>query len=386
MEFLTALEMGRNIYLTGFAGTGKSTVAVEGMERLRKAKRKFIAMAPTGMAAAKIEGETIHSMFRLNPHICILDEHKDCQFINKAKLQVIRKAETFFIDEISMVRVDIFDGIHLTMKKNMIAGGMKKKQIVCIGDLGQLKPIVSKNEESVLSEKYTGITFLDSDIFKELNFIHIDLAEIVRQNDQEFINALRVIREGGKSDYFRRFVGNEVSGVILAPRNETVTMYNEQGLNAQEGELYTFDADIDAGMRPEEFSFEAQIRVKDGCKIMYLVNSRENPLRNGTLGTFRVKDGRYFFQYKTTEWPIERHTVNKYEYVYDNDKDEIVSKIKGSITQYPIKLAYAMSIHKAQGMTFDDMTADFRGGCFEKSQYYVALSRATGPDALRIII
>jgi ATP-dependent DNA helicase PIF1 len=399
-EFLTALEMGRNIYLSGPAGTGKSTIVKAGQQLLKELNRKFVAVAPTGRAANNIDGETIHSFFRVNPHKCMMDID-DCNMVNAGKKIVYKKAQTIFIDECSMVRVDLFDAIHMTMKKNGVKDGLKSKQVVMIGDFKQLPPIASDNEKQVLSEKYDGITFLDSDIMKELDFLHIDLDEIVRQNDKEFIEALMIVRNGGKAPYFRQFVTNDPSGVILAPYNSTVRRYNDEGLEKQEGALYKFEAIVNGNLKAQDYSLEQEILVKEGCKIMYLVNSRDNPLRNGTLGTFVCRlesDGvcrnsympedelKLYIKVGNTEWPIEPYTAHKYEYVYDKVEDKMKLEERGSITQYPFKLAYAMSIHKSQGMTFDDMTVDLRGGCFQKEQYYVALSRATGPKALRIII
>jgi ATP-dependent exoDNAse (exonuclease V) alpha subunit len=404
LEFLTAVEMGRNIYLSGFAGTGKSTVVIEAMRRLDEQKRRYVACAPTGRAANNINGETIHSFFRINPFKCFLSDdpyHEDYNKVNTGKKIVMKKAETFFFDEASMVRVDITDAMNLTLIKNT-GRSFKSKQVVFIGDLKQLPPIVKDNEASVLATRYDGVTFLDSEVIKELDLLIIDLDEIVRQTDIEFIQALSVVRNGGKASYFRRFITNEPSGVVLAPRKETVARYNDEGLNAQEGDIMTFTAEVDGNVKAEDYSFEYEIKVKNGCKIMYLVNSKDNPLRNGTIGTFTsrvesnpvIKSGSYgnnierklFIKIGETEWPIEPYKAVKWEYVYDKEADAFKLQEKGSITQYPFKLAYAMSIHKSQGMTFDDMTVDLRGGCFIKEQYYVALSRATGPDALRIII
>lgn len=400
IEFLTAGEMGRNIYLSGKAGTGKSTVATELMERFKKAKIKFIAVAPTGRAASNIGGETIHSMFRIDPHI-IVKGPEDCNFINKVKMQVLKKAATIIVDEGSMCRSDLIMAMHYTLIKNGVASGLKGKQTIWIGDMKQLPPIASDNERSILLTMYDGITLFDAPIMADLSLLNIDLDEIVRQSDIDFIEALNIVRDGGKSTYFRQFVTTKPSGVILASKNETVNRYNEEGLKKQDGKVYVFDAEYCGDVKTTDFTMDAQIKVKNGCKIMYLVNSKDNPLRNGTLGELVIKECpgvknvtdpnnpkpvvELFFKYKNTEWPIQLYTAKKQEYVYNKENDEFELKDKGSITQYPIRLAYAMTIHKAQGMTFEDMTADFRGS-FMREQYYVALSRATGPKALKIII
>src|SRR6478735_5379430 len=205
IEFLTAGEMGRNIYLSGKAGTGKSTVATELMERFKKSKIKFIAVAPTGRAASNIGGETIHSMFRIDPHI-IVKGPEDCNFINKVKMQVLKKATVIFIDEGSMCRSDLVMAMHYTLIKNGVATGLKGKQTIWIGDMKQLPPIASDNERSILLSMYDGITLFDAPIMSDLSLLHIDLDEIVRQSDIEFIEALNIVRDGGKSTYFRQFV------------------------------------------------------------------------------------------------------------------------------------------------------------------------------------
>jgi ATP-dependent exoDNAse (exonuclease V) alpha subunit len=390
-EFLTAVEMGRCIFLSGKAGTGKSTVAREAMRILKENKVKFISVAPTGMAAAAIEGVTIHSFFRIPPQMCMMD-YDNCQKINDQRIKVLRKVRTIFIDEGSMVRADLLDAMHMTMIKNGIKRGLKGKQVVFIGDMKQLPPIASDNERAVLKQKYDGITIFDAHCIKDMQLLQIDLDEIVRQDDEEFINALNIVRDGGKSEYFRRFITNEASGVVLSPYNKVVNEYNERGLKLHDGKLYQFDAVIEGDAKPIDFKVDAEIRVKSGCKVMYLVNSKDNPLVNGSIGELRIDERkeltepRLLFKVGNTEWLILPHTFTKYDYVYNKDTDEIERIEKGSITQYPIRLAYAMTIHKSQGMTFEDMTADFRGGCFQREQYYVALSRATGPKALRIII
>jgi ATP-dependent exoDNAse (exonuclease V) alpha subunit len=400
IEFLTAAEMGRSIYLSGKAGTGKSTVAIELMERFRKAKIKFIAVAPTGRAATNIEGETIHSMFRIDPHKIVKDP-EECNFINKAKMQVLRNAKVIFIDEGSMCRSDLVMSMHYTLIKNGVAKGLKGKQTIWIGDMKQLPPIASDNERSILLELYEGITLFDAPIMKDISLLQIDLDEVVRQSDIEFIESLNIVRDGGKAGYFRQFVTKEPHGVILAAKNETVNRYNEEGLSGLQGKEYIFDAVYEGNVKTTDFNFDARVKVKNGAKIMYLVNSKDNPLRNGTLGELVIKENpnltivtdpdnpkpyvELFFKYNSTEWPIELYTAKKQEYVYNKEKDEFELKDKGSITQYPIRLAYAITIHKAQGMTFDKMTADLRGA-FMREQYYVALSRATGPQALKIII
>lgn len=381
--FLDAVVAGKNIFLTGKAGTGKSTVVKAAMKLLTDAGKKLIAAAPTGIAANNIDGQTIHSLFSIPPYG--VQSFDTCTFVKDAKRKLLKKAETFFIDEVSMLRPDLFDAMHWTLRKNGLPG-LNFKQIVLIGDLKQLPPILEDNTRTVMYERYQGETFDCAAIYKQLEIEVIELDEIVRQTDEEFIEALNVVREGGKSDYFRRFVTQQPGGIILAPHNSTVKEYNEAGLKAQPGEIHTFTANVSGELKPEEFNVEREIQVKHGCKIMYLVNSQDNPLRNGTLGTFVFKNDRYFIRVNNTDFALHPYCWTKKIYVYDQVKDALELREVGSIEQMPIKLAYALSIHKAQGLTFDEVTVDLKRPCFQPGQMYVALSRVRTPEGLRLLI
>jgi ATP-dependent DNA helicase PIF1 len=390
-EFLQAVQNGENVFLTGKAGTGKSFIVREAFTALKDAGKKFVAVAPTGIAANNIDGQTIHSLFAVAPFG--VSNFETCNFLSKGKKEVLRKADTIFIDEISMLRPDLLDAMHFTLKKSGLPG-LDKKQIVFVGDLMQLPTILDDNTRSVLYQTYDGDTFLDALILKRVPFRVIELDEIKRQADTDFINALNEIREGRKSEYFRQFVHSEAKGIILAPHNATVFAYNQKGLDAQPGETHVFKARTTGTVKAEDFNMEQEIKVKDGCKIMYLVNSVNNPLRNGTIGTFVAKSGedrtgkktmKYLIKVHGVEYPLELIEQTKKEYVYNKAADTLELTDLGSITQMPIKLAYALSIHKAQGLTFEEVTVDLTRPVFQKGQMYVGLSRVTGPAGLRII-
>jgi ATP-dependent exoDNAse (exonuclease V) alpha subunit len=374
---------GKNVFLTGKAGTGKSFVVKEAIKALKQAKRKIAAVAPTGIAANNIDGQTIHSLFSLNPFGVM--NYENCNFLKSGARKVLDNIDVLFIDEVSMLRPDILDGIHLTFKKNGLKG-LDSRQVVFVGDLKQLPPILDDNTRSVLYRTYDGHTFYDAMVFKKLDVHFIELTEVMRQTDTEFIDNLNIIREGGKSEYFRRFVTDKPQGIILAPYNATVQAYNEAGLQAQEGDLFKFEAEMDGVDNPEEFGLERTIKVKNGCKIMYLVNSKDNPLRNGTLGIFVSHNNCHYIKVGNVDYNLEPVTITKKKYVYDANEDELVLKEIGSIKQYPFKLAYALSIHKAQGLTFDQVTVDLRRPCFQDGQLYVALSRVKTPEGLGLII
>jgi ATP-dependent DNA helicase PIF1 len=382
--FLDAVMDGQNIFLTGKAGSGKSAVVIEAISRLRKKGKKVVALAPTGIAANNIGGQTLHSFFSLSLFGMI--NYETANWINGERRTIIDLIDVIFVDEISMVRADLLDGINITLLKN----GCKKIhkiQWVFIGDMKQLKPPCDDNMKSVLLQHYSGIEWFNARCIGKLNPKEIELTEIVRQSDPEFISALNIIRDGGKDPYFKQFVNNNPHGIILAPHNNTVAKWNQLGMQSLTGEQLTFNAKVDGEAKIKDFNLETQITVKHGAKIMYLVNSQsENNLFNGTLGTFIVDDEIFFIKVNGIRYLLEPVTLSKKKYILNKDESDFELKEIGSITQYPFKLAYALSIHKSQGLTFDNITIDLTRPCFEPGQMYVALSRVRSPQGLRIIV
>lgn len=381
-EFVTLVEMGKSVFLTGKAGTGKSFVVKRIIETLKEQKKKFVAIAPTGVAANNIGGQTIHSLFQIPPFGVL--KYEACNFMRGEKRKLLDAVETIFIDEISMLRPDILDGMNWTLIKNGCKG-LQTKQIIFIGDLKQLPAVLDDNTRSVLYSQYKGEEFFYADIYKELNVTDIELDEVLRQSNDDFINALNNIRDGEKNEYFRQFVGTDPKGIILAPHNTTVARYNKEGLDKIDSPEITFTAGVTGNAKAEDFNLESIITVKEGAKIMYLVNSKNNPLVNGTLGTFTKKEDNYFIHVQGVDYKLEPVELTKKEYVFEKRTNSLELREIGTIRQFPIKLAYALSIHKSQGLTFEEVTVDLTRPCFQKGQMYVALSRVTGPEGLRII-
>jgi ATP-dependent DNA helicase PIF1 len=381
--FLAAAMQGQNIFLTGKAGTGKTFIVKELIKILTEQGRKVVAVAPTGVAANNIGGQTIHSLFALSPYGVL--RYEDCNHLRTEKRRLLKNIDTFLIDEVSMLRPDILDAMNWTLNKNGCRP-LHQRQVIFIGDLKQLPAPINDNTRSVLYQTYEGEEFTHAKVYSMLNVREIELDEVLRQTNEEFVNHLNLVRDGIKSEYFRRFVGTDLKGVVLAPHNATVQRYNIDGLNKLGGEELVFEAKVQGNAKADDFNLESIIRVKDGAKIMYLVNSKDNPLVNGTLGEFVVKGSNYFIKVGNVEYALERITATKKDYVYNSEKDILEMVEIGSIEQYPIKLAYALSIHKSQGLTFDEVSVDLSRPCFQKGQMYVALSRVKSPEGLRIIV
>lgn len=389
-EFKEVLELiekeGKHLFITGRAGTGKSTL----LQILRKTtKKRTVVVAPTGIAALNVKGQTIHSFFRFPPKMI---DQRDIKKLKSHK--IYKKLELLVIDEISMVRADIMDNIDLFLRRNrenpLPFGGV---QLIVFGDLFQLPPVVSNNiERELLGKRYKSPYFFSSRVLKrEINLEMIELQKVYRQEERRFINLLDAIRlreldydmfDDLNSRYQPDFDSDDFY-ITLCSLNRTVNEINKEKLLKLEGEEFEYSANVTGDFNPNLFPTDYNLKLKLGSQVMFVKNDPEKKFVNGTIGivdslsydSIKVKllddanDTHKILTIEKMEWEITRYELDK------KDQNKFSSKIVGTFTQYPIKLAWAITIHKSQGKTFDKVIVDLGEGAFEFGQTYVALSR-----------
>jgi ATP-dependent DNA helicase PIF1 len=376
-----------NLFITGKAGTGKSTL----IEHFRNTtKKKVVVVAPTGIAALNVRGQTIHSFFKFPPRMI---DPKAIKRMSNSRLY--KDVDTIIIDEISMVRADVLDGIDQFLRIHgkdfsLPFGGV---QMVFVGDLYQLPPVVTYEEQAMFNRFYDTPYFFSSNCFNYREFILIELKTIFRQKEQEFIDVLNKIRVGDVSMETMEIINNRLSErpagddyIILCTTNKVAEGINSSKLAAIQKPEHVYDATITGNFPTEERNIpvELELKLKVGAKVLFVKNDVGGQWVNGSVGkvhhldkdTIHVMlDGGKLVDVTQMEWENIR-------YEYDEEKGEIVSTVLGTLTQYPLKLAWAITIHKSQGMSFDKVVIDFAKSPFAHGQTYVALSRCRSLDGL----
>ncbi|HMY82989.1 MAG: AAA family ATPase [Saprospiraceae bacterium] len=383
IDCLDEMEQGSaNLFITGKAGTGKSTL----LDLFRRSTSKnIVVLAPTGIAALRIQGQTIHSFFKFPPRLILASDIQ----LKPGLLGLVRKLEILVLDEISMVRADILDGINrmlqLHRKSNLPFGGVR---LIVFGDIYQLPPIVNSIEEKqFFSTEYGSPYFFSSHIWRSLENIHfISLSTIYRQTDRRFIRLLDDIRHG-IVDYdtleelnHRVDEAFEEHGYIhLSPRNSTMQRINQRKLDELEGEERSYLSVITGEYNAQFAPTDPILKLKVGAQVIFVRNDPERIFVNGTIGTITILDNNSItvrIVPDGKEVTVTRASWDMVRYKLDeNDNGKIKPEVVGSFEQFPLKLAWAMSIHKSQGQTFDRVILDMEGGAFEFGQTYVALSR-----------
>ncbi len=396
--FKTLENTKNHIFITGKAGTGKSTF----LDYFRhKSKKNIAVLAPTGVAALNVKGQTIHSFFKIPPNITpdkIL-EHQ----VSKKQASLIQKLNMIVIDEASMLRADLMDSIDAALKhyhNNHLQpfGGV---QMVFIGDLYQLPPVVSgKEEREVFSTQYASPYLFSSKIFDQLNIQIIELKKIYRQKDNKFINILNKVRDNTlvASDleelnqrYIPNFVEPEDKFIItLNTTNAEADKKNSLELAKLETEIETFEGELDGKFTKKTLPTKMELELKIGAQIMMLSNDPMVRWVNGSIG--KITDIEYDFLEDEhvlhitlnsgKKIKIGKHSWNIHRYFFNEKTQKIDTEVTGSFTQYPVRLAWAVTIHKSQGKTFDDVIIDIGRGTFAHGQIYVALSRCTSLEGI----
>ena len=387
-----------NIFLTGKAGTGKTTF----LRRLKEeSSKRIVVVAPTGIAAINAEGVTIHSFFQLSFAPFIPDAQyklKEQQYrFSKQKIRVIQSIDTLVIDEISMVRADLLDAVDNVLrrfrKNNLPFGGV---QMVMIGDLGQLAPVAKDDEWQMLSRYYDTPYFFSSLALKSTRYAIVELKTVYRQSDSHFVELLNRVRDNRADDSVlaalnSRYIPNfqppvEEGCIRLTTHNFQAQQENDRQLALLPGKPYTYEASI-TGKYPEMlFPTEQTLTLKEGAQVMFVKNdsSADKAFYNGMLGTVteindknlfvRTKDTGVVIKVEPEQWENTRYDINE-------RTNEITEEVEGTFTQLPVKPAWAITVHKSQGLTFDRAIIDVQRA-FTHGQTYVALSRCRTLEGL----
>ncbi len=395
-EAYNILTTGPNhIFLTGNAGTGKSTLIRKFIE---EHPNKCIVLAPTGIAAVNIGGETIHKFFHLPARtvsyssIKYLDERNP---IDWEKKNIIRRAKYLIIDEISMVRADLMDAISWFFKKNFNNETFAHLKVIMIGDINQLPPVIASEEEKeMLQQRYKSEYFFDARCWSEVAFTKIVLTKIWRQSDPVFIKILGDIKNNCLSDSDLQMLNKScytdveldpLMGIMLCATNKTADMINAEMINMIPGNVIQLTGIIQGGFDTKNCTVEPVIHLKIGCQVMTMRNGQG--YYNGSRGKFvgRTMSNDLIIDIDGEQIEVGLHEFKSIKYTYDRDKDTIQASETGKFIQYPVKVAYAMTIHKSQGLTFDKIIIDLgERGAFAHGQVYVALSRCTSMQGITL--
>ena len=392
-EFESIVEQLENtkdhFYITGKAGSGKSTL----LAYFRSITQKNTAvLAPTGVAAIRVKGQTIHSFFGFPPKV-IQTRH-----IKKVRqIELLQNLETLIIDEISMVRADVFDAIDYSLRvhRKKLTQPFGGVQVIVFGDLFQLPPVVNMDESSLLERIYpSGQFFFHSNIFQDAQFKTLELQSIYRQKDDHFIYLLNAVRDGSIThsqidnlndslvDNFKMDEGK----IILTTTNARASGINQNYLKQLNSEEFSYRAQATGQFYKELFPTDEVLKLKKGAQVIMIKNDPEKRWVNGSIGTIhdiaekkiKVKINHKIYEVKKEKW-------DRIQYSYDDDQQEILENVTGSFKQYPMRLAWAITIHKSQGQTFEKVIIDMSQGSFAPGQLYVALSRCISLEGIELL-
>ena len=395
-----------SLFLTGKAGTGKSTFL---KYIASTTKKKHIILAPTGIAAINAGGTTLHSFFKLPFHPLLPnDQQYSVRHIrqtlkyNGEKSKLIREVELIIIDEISMVRADMIDFIDKILRiynRNMkeAFGG---KQMLFVGDVYQLEPVLKAEDRKLLQNFYPSNYFFDAKVFQQFPLVSIELSKVYRQTDPTFISILDRIRTNNTSESDLSLLNqhvqetdqendtNDKMSITLSTRRDTVDWINAQELDKLPDETGTFNGNITGEFPESSLPTSMELSLKVGAQIMFIKNDSEKQWVNGTIGVIIGIDEDGGLLYIHTEdgesLQVQREMWENIRYHFNEQEQKIEEELIGTFVQFPIKLAWAITVHKSQGLTFKNVVIDFSGGVFAGGQAYVALSRCTRLEGITL--